>query len=149
MWGRGAWASWAAQPGVPGFTDRKVTEAVPRETQRELRGQQPPSLGGALSSPAPGSHPVRGPLEPQRHPRAPHGSQLRPGRNRRRSRLNAHGAPGAPEASLLRALRPLRPRPGAAPPPPAPPPGLAQDLPPARPPALRQELRAGLAAALE
>lgn len=60
MWGRGAPASWANRPGVPSFTERKVTEAEQRETQREQSVRPPPILGGALSSPTPGSHPVWG-----------------------------------------------------------------------------------------
>lgn len=68
MWGRGALASWASQPGVPGFTERKVTEAVRREKQRQRRGRQPPSLGGALSSPAPAPTLSGGLLKPSAPP---------------------------------------------------------------------------------
>lgn len=60
MWGRGASASPALRPGGSQFPERKVTEAVQRETQRPRRGRRPPSLGGALGSPAPRSRPVRG-----------------------------------------------------------------------------------------
>lgn len=80
MWGRGASASWANQPGVPGFTERKVTEAVQRETQREQSAGQPPSLGGALSSPTPGCHPVRGaPQALSPNPRLPMEASCAPG----------------------------------------------------------------------
>ncbi|XDA84572.1 hypothetical protein R6Z07F_014383 [Ovis aries] len=148
--------------GLEEFTGRKSDRSrAEGDAERAERPAATQSRGGALSSPAPGSHPVRGgSSSPQPYSRAPHGSQLCPGRSRRRrSRLDARGAPGAPErsplcAAALRPPRPPRPRPGAAPPLPAPPPGLRPG--PARPPAyparlpaLGPELWAGRAAALE
>lgn len=132
MWGRGASASWANQPRVPGFREESDRSGTQGDAERAERPAATQSRGGALSSPTPGSHPVRGgSSSPQPHSWAPHGNQLCPWRSgRRRSRLNARGAPGAPEprplcAAALRPPNPPRPLPGAAPPPPAPPPGAS------------------------
>ena len=139
MWGRGTPASWANQSGVPGCTERKVTEAKPRDAERAERPTVTQSRGSS-QLPRPRFPPCPGgSSSPQPHSRVPHGSQLCPRRSRRkRSRLNAGGAPGAPEpnpfcAATLRPPRPLRPHaphPGPCRLHPPLPRGLAPDLPP-------------------
>lgn len=121
MWGRGARASWANQPRVPGFRPGKVTEAVPRTRPREIR--HPSCLGGALSSPTPGSHPARG-APPASAP--PPGSPWKPAAPR--EELEEESAE-CPQCVRRRCLKvPQRPRP--APPPPLLPRGSPGPAPP-------------------
>lgn len=112
MWGRGAQASWANQPRVPGFRLGKVTEAARRKRPREISAtRQPPILGGALSSPAPGSHPARG-APPASAP--PPGSPWKPAAPREEQEEESAESPRCFQRHCPKA--PQRPRP--APPPP-------------------------------
>lgn len=111
-------ASWALQPGVPGFTEESDRSRAEGDAERAARAAATRSRGSARL-PRPRLPPCPGGSSgPQPLSRAPHGSPLHPGRSRRRrSRLNARGAPGAPEPSPLRAAA-LRPRAPRAPAPP-------------------------------